>query len=101
MAGSLPKKAGLMIWRVLHVLIIVNFLAEIFYVAYMVFFVVAPHGGIGPLGKAAAEFPFETMVTRRLYAIEGWLAIAGLSIYLAITEIAPRFLRSRSPAGQS
>jgi hypothetical protein len=34
------------------------------------------------------------MVTRRLYAIECWIAIAGLCIYLAITEIGPR-LRER------
>jgi hypothetical protein len=31
------------------------------------------------------------MVTRRLYAAEFWIAFAGLAVYLAITEIKPRF----------
>ena len=35
------------------------------------------------------------MVTRRLYAIECWIAIAGLSVYLAITEIGPRLRDAR------
>ena len=37
----------------------------------------------------------ETGLTRRLYAVECWLAIAGLSIYLAITEIGPRLAAQR------
>ena len=43
----------------------------------------------------ARDYPFEPMVTRRLYAVEAWLAIVGLSIYLAITEIGPRLARER------
>jgi len=40
--------------------------------------------------------------TRRLYAIECWIAIAGLAIYLAITEIGPRFWRLQAgPAGSA
>ena len=34
-------------------------------------------------------------MTRRLYAVECWLAIAGLAIYLALTEIGPRLRRHR------
>ena len=80
-------------WRwilpILHYGIIINFALEIGYAGYMVFVVIAPEGG-GPLMDRALTFPFEQMVTRRLYALECWVAIAGLSIYLAITEIVPR-----------
>ncbi len=72
-----------------HWAIIINFLIEIVYAGHMVFNVIAPEGG-GPLMGRAAEFPFEKMMTRRLYASEAWIAITGLSLYLAITEIGPR-----------
>ena len=45
------------------------------------FFVVTPEGTTGPLFGAASTMPFELMVTRRLYASESWIAIAGL-LYL-------------------
>ncbi len=77
----------------LHWVIIINFLIEIVYAGYMVFTVLAPDSGGGPLFERALEIPFEHMTTRRLYAIECWIAIGGLSIYLAITEIAPRLRR--------
>ena len=35
-------------------------------------------------------------MTRRLYASETWIAIVGLSLYLAITEIAPRLQATNS-----
>jgi hypothetical protein len=79
--------------RGLHLFIIVNFMAEIAYATWMVFSVLQPPGG-GPLGARALELDHQWMVTRRLYAIECWIAIAGLCIYLAITEIGPR-LRER------
>ena len=78
----------------IHWVIIVNFLFEIGYATYMVFEVLQPASGSGPLMGRALEIPHELMVTRRLYAIECWIAIAGLAIYLAITEIGP-FLRSQ------
>lgn len=71
---------------VLHWIILLNFLFEIFYAGYMVFFVVRPEGPPGPLYAAAKAIPFEMMVTRRLYAIEFWIAFAGLALYLALTE---------------
>jgi hypothetical protein len=74
-------------WKILHWFLIVNFLVEIFYSAYQLFFVV---GGGGPLFNRARDISFELLVKRRLYAIEAWIALAGLSIYLAITEILPR-----------
>ena len=74
-------------WRILHWLILLNFVLEIFYGIYMVFGVI---GGGRPLFVRASGLPIDLMVKRRLYAIETWLAIVGFSIYLAITEIFPR-----------
>lgn len=76
------KKAG---WLILHTVIIVNFIAEIFYGFYQVFFVLLPEGGKkGPLMGRANEIPFELMAKRRLFAAETWIAISGLAIYLAV-----------------
>lgn len=83
----------------LHVFIILNFLAEIGYASWMIFDVLQPPGG-GPLGARALTLDHEWMVTRRLYAIECWIAIAGLSVYLAITEIGPRLRDARSRPSQ-
>ncbi len=83
-------------WRILHWIIIVNLLIQVAYGAYMVFFVVTFAGVDGPLASAASEVPFEWMATRRLYAIETWIAIVGLSLYLGLTEILPRRLASRA-----
>ena len=80
----------------LHWVIIVNFLFEIAYAGYMVFEVLKPSmGGGGPLMARALEIPHELMVTRRLYASECWIAIGGLAIYLAITEIGPALAAAR------
>ncbi len=79
--------------KLVHWTIILNFAFEVLYGGYMVFFVVTG-GNSGPLGGAATSLPFETMVTRRLYASETWIAISGLAIYLGVTEILPRQLRS-------
>ena len=88
---SEPPKAQRPLWLlVIHYAILLNFLIQMGYAAYMVFIVVAPEGG-GPLFEAATSFPFEKMVTRRLYAIEFWIATCGFAIYLGITEIRPRF----------
>lgn len=74
-------------WRIIHFVIIVSFLLEIAYGLYMVFWV---HGSRHiPLFAEAAEMPIETILRRRLYAVETWIAMSGLCIYLAITEILP------------
>ena len=78
------------VWRIAHWLIILHFLGEIVYCGYLIFTVLQPEGHSGPLMGQATQIPFELMVTRRLYAIECWVATAGLAIYLAITELAPR-----------
>jgi hypothetical protein len=77
-------------WRYLHGFIILNFLAEIGYGFYMVFFVVG--GSRYPLWMRAVETPIEIILKRRLYAIEVWIAIAGLVLYVALTEVIPRKL---------
>ncbi len=79
----------------LHVVIIAHFAFQLAYSGYMVFFVLRPEGIDGPLFAAALEIPHELMVTRRLYAIEHWIAAAGLAVYLALTEIGPRLRRAR------
>lgn len=72
-------------WAILHWIIVVNFVVEIFYGMYQTFFILLPPSGqVGPLMGAAEEISYELMVSRRLYAIETWIAIAGLAIYLAI-----------------
>lgn len=81
----------------LHWIIILNFVVEIAYAGYMVFSVLRPEGGAGgPLFERALEIPHEHMVTRRLYAMEFWIATAGLAVYLALTEIGPRLKEIRS-----
>ena len=78
------------VWRVIHWIIILHFLVEIVYCGHLIFSVLQPEGHSGPLMGQATQIPFELMVTRRLYAIECWIATAGLAVYLAITELAPR-----------
>jgi len=69
-------------------LIIINFIIEILYSFYMVFFVIG--GGKWPLLRKAVETPLEVILKRRLYAIEAWIAVGGLCVYLAITELLPQ-----------
>jgi hypothetical protein len=76
------------IWRYIHSLIIINFMIEILYSFYMVFFVIG--GGKWPLLRKAVETPLEVILKRRLYAIEAWIAVGGLCVYLAITELLPQ-----------
>lgn len=76
------KKIG---WLILHGVIIINFVIEIIYGFYQIFFVLLPPGGKkGPLMGAAKNVSFELMTKRRLFATETWIAISGLAIYLAV-----------------
>jgi hypothetical protein len=92
--SSLPRAL-----KILHWFLIVNFAVNVLYAAYQVFFVLVPEGHLGPLGAAASEVSPDLMMTRRMYAIEAWISIAGLAIYLAITEYLPRLLAARSEGG--
>jgi hypothetical protein len=67
-------------WKILHWIIIINFILQILNGMYQVFI----WGGALTLFGGSVDLTFEEMVTRRLYAIETWIAIVGLSIYLAI-----------------
>ncbi|MFO8036096.1 MAG: hypothetical protein R6U57_05670 [Anaerolineales bacterium] len=85
------------IWKLIHSLIITNFILEITYSFYMVFFVIG--GGKWPLLRKAVETPMEVILKRRLYAIEAWVAVGGLCIYIAITELLPQKIRFASSEG--
>lgn len=78
-------------WRILHWIIIANFVLGIVYSTYMVFFVIG--GGGWPLFGRAVMTPVEVILKRRLYSVETWIATSGLAIYLALTEYLPRALR--------
>ena len=80
------------IWKVIHYLIITNFILEIIYSITMVFFIIG--GGKWPLLRRAVETPVEIILKRRLYAIEAWIAIGALSIYLALTVYLPLQLKA-------
>lgn len=77
--------------KFLHWFIIFIFILEIGYGFYMVFFVVG--GSRWPLMAKAIETPIEVILKRRLYAIETWIAIAGLAVYLALTVFLPIILK--------
>ena len=84
--------------RVLHWVIIVNFLLNVLYGTAQVFFVLAPEGSSGlPLFGAARKIDPDLMIARRLYAVEVWISIGALCVYLALTEYLPRLLRGGDP----
>lgn len=76
------------ILKVLHWIIILNFALGILYGAYLSMFVFGG-GGVPLFGRASQE-PVEVILKRRLYSVETWIAISGLAVYLALTEIMPR-----------
>ena len=82
------------IWKIIHYLIITNFILEIIYSITMVFFVIG--GGKWPLLRRAVETPIEIILKRRLYAIEAWIAIGALAIYLALTIYLPGQLKEKT-----
>lgn len=80
----------------IHWIIIINFIQEIFYASYIVFVVLKPEGVSGPLWSHASDPKlYDLIMMRRGYATECWLAIGGLAIYLALTEIGPRLKKYR------
>ena len=94
-----PSRWGKWAVLIIHWGIVANFVVQLAYASYMVFDVLSVGDG-GPLGRAALELDHEHMVTRRLYAIEFWLAMGGLAVYLAITEIGPRLTQMRQQRTQ-
>jgi hypothetical protein len=83
--------------KIVHGLILLNFITGMAYAGFVVFVILAPEGGGGPLWGRAAEVPMELLAKRRLYALEFWVAFSGFAIYLALTELVPR-MRASSPA---
>jgi len=81
----------------LHWLLIIFLVTQCAYASWMIFVELALET-TGPLFGAARSMPHELMVTRRLYAIEFWIAFVGLALYLALTEIGPRLRRDRTAA---
>ncbi len=79
-------------WAFVHYFLIFLFVSQMIYAMHQVF-VVHGVGGWNPvlLGRAT-EISQEQFMARRMYAIEGWLAMVGLSLYLALTEVLPRVL---------
>ena len=86
--------AKISLWKVIHWIIIINFIFEIAYCTLQVF-VVFSDGSFLPLFGSALTMDIDFFLKRRLYAIESWIAITGLAIYLAITEIMPRKKKER------
>lgn len=90
-----PTLWNLPVWvRLLHGTLILCMAGEVAYAAFQVFFVLQPAGVVGPMLTAARDAPHELMVVRRLYAIEAWIALVGLALYLGITELLPRLARA-------
>jgi hypothetical protein len=85
-------------WKLLHWFLIITLLAQGLYGFYMVFFVIG--GSKWPLFAKAVNTPVEVILKRRLYAIETWVALGALSIYLAITEILPKKYDNQGPEVQ-
>ena len=79
-------------WAFVHYFLIFLFVTQMMYCMHQVF-VVHGVGGWNPvlLGRAT-EISQEQFMARRMYALEGWLAMIGLSMYLALTEMLPRML---------
>lgn len=80
--------------RLLHWAIVANLLLGFVGALYMVFVVHAMPGGIGPFGADVAGLDQDFFVRRRLYAIEAWICFGFLAIYLALTELRDRDVRS-------
>jgi hypothetical protein len=77
-------------WKVFHWILIGVFVVQIVYGYYMVFF---SGGPMLPLFRRVDDLAPEAITLRRLYSIETWLAILGLALYLAISEVLPHRLR--------
>lgn len=70
--------------KLLHWIIVINFIVGIAYSCYQIFWVLQPVGHYGPLGLNALYVQPEIFWARRAYAIEAWIAISGFSVYLAV-----------------
>ena len=81
---------------VLHVGIIAILLVQAGYSFVQLLVFLQPEGVTGPLFGAAARVDHDLLMARRAYAIEGWIALVGLFLYVGLTEILPRRQRDLS-----
>lgn len=86
--------------RALHQALIGLLIGQMAYIGWQVFVVWQPAGTFGPIFGASKEVDFEAMMIRRAYAIEGWLSLLGLALYLAVTEVLPRHLAALQAGGR-
>jgi hypothetical protein len=77
-------------WRILHVAIIGILVLQAVYSFVQLLVFLQPEGVVGPLFGTARDIDHDLLMARRAYAIEGWIALVGLFLYLAVTEIGPR-----------
>ena len=83
---KISQKTKRILWLIFHWFIIISFIAQVVYGTVQTFFILVPEGAPpGPLLGRSIDIPHELLVARRLYAIETWIAIVGLVIYLAIS----------------
>ena len=79
--------------RVVHLAFIALLLFQCAYSSWQFFVVMRPPDSSAlMLFGQARELDADFLLIRRLYAIEGWIALGVLGLYLAITEILPRRL---------
>lgn len=80
--------------RILDAFFIIMLIIDMIY-AFFVGLVIFKVEGIGViLGKGAPQIPFETLVTRRLYCIEGYVILGIFILYLAYREKIWKFEKS-------
>ena len=79
----------------IHYGLIIWMLSTILNSAFQISFVYTVPGYSWPLLGESSGLDYETMMIRRAYALEAWVATIGLAIYLAITEINPRLKKFR------
>lgn len=78
--GKYEIEKSQIFFLILHIGIIVAFVIQIIYSIYA--FSIVANGGMA--GARAAEIPIEELLRRRLYAIELWISVVGLTTYLAV-----------------
>lgn len=91
MPRELPEDPRHAAWPLAHRFIVTILVFQSLYSCYQVFVVLAPAGHVGLLFNVADDIDPALLMSRRLYAIEGWIAFVGLVVYLALTE--PRLRR--------
>lgn len=73
--------------RLIDFAILTPLIMEFFYVPYQLFVVLRPTGTpVGALGDLARNLPYEAMMVRRMYAMEFYVDLIALILYLAFRQ---------------